>query len=245
MNEIVIAVNFDNEKPTVSGRELHAALMIETPYHKWFLRMCDYGFVEGRDFNLDKNVRVQIEGKRRVSREVIDHRVTIDMAKELCMIQRSEIGKKIRQYFIDVENQWNSPEAIMGRALKIANETINNLNAKIAGLLPKATAYDAVMATFDSVSYRDFCNKIRDTFGAKENDVRDYLIERRLIYRVNDLNGKTRYKPYKETIDRGLMIVKDTPCNDGKVRPCNYFTYKGQQMLIDHFAPTVALDNPA
>ena len=160
------------------------------------------------------------------------------------MIQRSEIGKKIRQYFIDVENQWNSPEAVMSRAIKIANETINNLNAKIAELLPKATAYDAVMETFDSVSYRDFCNKIRDTFGVKENEVRDYLVEQRLIYKVKDFSGKTCYKPYKETIDRGLMIVKDTPCNDGKIRPCNYFTYKGQQMLIDYFAPIVALDNP-
>ena len=92
----------------------------------------------------------------------------------------------------------------MSRAIKIANETINNLNAKIAELLPKATAYDAVMETFDSVSYRDFCNKIRDTFGVKENEVRNYLVEQHLIY----------------------------------------FTYKGQQMLIDYFAPTVALDNP-
>ena len=103
MNEIIIAVTYDSDKPTVSGRELHVALMIETPYHKWFPRMCDYGFIEGRDFNLDKNVRVQIEGKRSVSREVIDHRITIDMAKELCMIQRSQIGKKCREYFLEIE----------------------------------------------------------------------------------------------------------------------------------------------
>lgn len=103
MNEIMIAVNFESEKPTVSGRELHTALMIETPYLKWFPRMCEYGFVEGTDFNLDKNVRVQIEGKRSVSREVIDHRITIDMAKELCMIQRSQIGKKCREYFLEIE----------------------------------------------------------------------------------------------------------------------------------------------
>ena len=206
--------------------------------------MIDYGFIEGVDFNLLKNEQVQIEGTREVKREIINHQLTIDMAKHICMIQRSEVGKKIRQYFIDVENQWNSPEAVMSRAIKIANETINNLNAKIAELLPKATAYDAVMENFDSVSYRDFCNKIRDTFGVKENEVRDYLVEQRLIYKVKDFNGKTCYKPYKETIDRGLMIVKDTPCNDGKIRPCNYFTYKGQQMLIDYFAPIVALDNP-
>ena len=135
-------------------------------------------------------------------------------------------------------------EMFLARAVIVANEKINALKNKVAALLPKATAYDAVMETFDSVSYRDFCNKIRDTFGVNENEVRNYLIEQRLVYKVNDFNGKTRCKPYKETIDRGLMIVKDTPCNDGKVRPCNHFTYKGQQMLIDHFAPTVELDNP-
>ena len=135
-------------------------------------------------------------------------------------------------------------EMFLARAVIVANEKINALKNKVAALLPKATAYDAVMETFDSVSYRDFCNKIRDTLGVNENEVRDYLVEQRLIYKVSDFDGKSRYKPYKETIDRGMMIVKDTPCNDGKLRPCNYFTYKGQQMLIDHFAPTVELDNP-
>ena len=242
MNDL-IPVNFDSQFP-VDGRNLHMMLEIATRYNDWFKRMIDYGFTEGVDFNLLKNEQVQIEGTREVKRDIINHQLTIDMAKHICMIQRSEIGKKIRQYFIDVEKQWNSPEAIMGRALKIANETIANLNAKIATILPKATAYDAVMETFDSVSYRDFCNKIRDTFGIKEKEVRDYLVEQRLIYKVAEFGGKTRYKQYKETIDRGLMIVKDTPCNDGKDRPCNYFTYKGQQMLIDYFAPTVELDNP-
>ena len=138
-----------------------------------------------------------------------------------------------------------SREQLIANALIAAHEVIEELNNKVAVLLPKATAYDAVMETFDSVSYRDFCNKIRDTFGVKETEVRDYLVEQRLIYKVNDFNGKSRYKPYKETIDRGLIIVKDTPCTDGKIRPCNYFTYKGQQMLIDRFAPTVELDNSA
>ena len=81
MNEIMITVNFDDEKPTVSGRELHEALMVTTPYHKWFPRMCEYGFTEGRDFNLDKNVRVQNEGCRSVARELIDHRITITWRK--------------------------------------------------------------------------------------------------------------------------------------------------------------------
>ncbi|MBR1730221.1 MAG: phage antirepressor KilAC domain-containing protein, partial [Selenomonadaceae bacterium] len=90
-----------------------------------------------------------------------------------------------------------------------------------------------------SVSWRDFCNKIRDTFGVKENEIREKLIAEHWIYKTNTLCGKTKYKPYKETIDRDLMIVKDVLCNDGEVRAANFFTYKGQQQLIDWFAPVV------
>lgn len=164
-------------------------------------------------------------------------------AKEFKRWVTSEVLPSIRK-----TGKYEEPETdemFLARAVIMANEKINALKNKVATLLPKATAYDAVMETFDSVSYRDFCNKVRDTFGVKENEVREYLVAQRLIYKVADFSGKSRYKPYKETIDRGLMLVKDTPCNDGKLRPCNYFTYKGQQMLIDHFAPTVALDTPA
>ena len=116
------------------------------------------------------------------------------------------------------------------------------MDNKIAILQPKATAYDAIINKFDSVSWRDFCNKIRDTFNVKENEVRQKLLDERWIYKINTLSGKTKYKPYKETIDRDLMIVKDVLCKDGEVRPCNFFTYKGQQKLIDWFAPVVAAD---
>ena len=105
MNEIVIAVNFENDRPTVSGRELHAALEVKTSYKDWFPRMCEYGFVEGKDFNPLKIEQVQIEGKRRVKRIVSDHQLTIDMAKELCMIQRTEIGKRCREYFLEIEKK--------------------------------------------------------------------------------------------------------------------------------------------
>lgn len=93
--DMIIKVNYENpNRPTVSGRELHEGLEVKTSYDKWFPRMCEYGFTEGVDFNLDKIVRVQIEGNRSVSREIIDHQLTINMAKELCMLQRSDKGKE-------------------------------------------------------------------------------------------------------------------------------------------------------
>lgn len=137
-----------------------------------------------------------------------------------------------------------SGRELIARALVEAHKIIAEMDNKIAILQPKATAYDAIINKFDSVSWRDFCNKIRNTFNVKENEVREKLIDERWIYRVNTMSGRTKYKPYKETIDRDLMIVKDVLCKDGEVRPCNFFTYKGQQKLIDWFAPVVALDNP-
>lgn len=77
------------------GRELHEALEVKTAYKDWFPRMCEYGFTEGVDFNPLKIERVQIEDGREVTRELIDHAITIDMAKEICMIQRSEKGKAL------------------------------------------------------------------------------------------------------------------------------------------------------
>ena len=59
MNEL-ININYDTDKPTVSGRELHKALEVKTAYKDWFPRMCEYGFTEGEDFNPLKIERVQI-----------------------------------------------------------------------------------------------------------------------------------------------------------------------------------------
>ena len=132
----LIPVSYDNpERPTVSGRELHEFLEVNTPYRIWFPRMVEYGFTEGEDFNPYKNVRVQSEGNREVERTIDDHQLTIPMAKELCMIQRNERGKQARQYFLAVEAQWNSPEAVMRRAVLIAQKQNDQLKAANKQLL--------------------------------------------------------------------------------------------------------------
>lgn len=126
----LIPVSYDNpERPTVSGRELHEFLQVKTAYKDWFPRMVEYGFTEGEDFNPLKIERVQDEGGRKVNRTLDDHQLTIPMAKELCMIQRNERGKQARQYFLAIEAQWNSPEAVMRRAVLIAQKQNDQLKA--------------------------------------------------------------------------------------------------------------------
>lgn len=132
----LIPISYDNpERPTVSGRELHEFLEVGADYRHWFPRMCEYGFTEGEDFNSVKIDRVQNEGGRMVSRTIDDHQLTIPMAKELCMIQRNERGKQARQYFLAVEAQWNSPEAVMRRAVLIAQKQNDQLKAANRHLL--------------------------------------------------------------------------------------------------------------
>ena len=109
MNEI-IKINYENaERPTVSGRELHEALGIKTAYKDWFPRMCEYGFTENSDFLTVAQKRATAQGNFTTYN---DHMLTIQMAKEICMIQRTEKGKQCRQYFLDLEKAWNTPEMV-------------------------------------------------------------------------------------------------------------------------------------
>lgn len=134
MDEL-IKVSYDNsERPTVSGRELHEALGIKTAYKDWFPRMCEYGFNEGVDFNPLIFEQVRFEGNREVTRAVTDHQITIAMAKELRMLQRSEIGRRFRQYFISIEEAWNTPEKVMERALTIAHARAIEAEKRILSL---------------------------------------------------------------------------------------------------------------
>lgn len=128
MNLIPINVN-QNDEQYVSGRDLHMFLEIETPYPKWFSRMCEYGFAENLDYRVtDKKVHNSNGGRQNIT----EHELTIEMAKQLCMLARNDKGREAREYFIAVEKDWNSPEKVMSRALKIANNVINEQKALIA-----------------------------------------------------------------------------------------------------------------
>lgn len=138
MNEL-IKVDFDTQ--TVSARDLYDVISSDggtkgtERFSKWFERYCSYGFIENVDFSTPyKKVRVQIEGNREVQREVEDYDLSVDMAKQICMLQRTEKGKEIRQYLLDLEKAWNTPEQVFARALKMAEKTIESLKTVNEGL---------------------------------------------------------------------------------------------------------------
>ena len=144
MNEL-IKVNYDSDRPTISGRELHEFLEVETRYNDWFTRMCEYGFIENIDF-------YSFLSKSTGGRPSQDHQMTIDMAKEICMLQRTERGKQARQYFIALEKAWNTPEMILSRALKVAEQQMKQLQIHNSQLTvdnqimkPKAEYFDELV----------------------------------------------------------------------------------------------------
>lgn len=148
MNELIkIDVN-ENQEPIVNGRELHGALGIKTEYKKWFERMKEYGFLENVDFARVTQKCHTLGGEQ----EIVNHAIKLDMAKEIAMIQRNEKGKEVRKYFIQVEKDFNSPEKIMARALKIAEGKLNVLQLEnsqqkqiIGELKPKADYLDTIL----------------------------------------------------------------------------------------------------
>lgn len=198
----LIKVNYDNpEKPMVSGRELHKALGIKTAYKDWFPRMCEYGFLEGVDF-------CSFLSESTGGRPAADHMITIPMAKELCMIQRTDIGRQFRQYFISIEEAWNSPEMVMQRALAIANERVKTLQLSVSQLTvdnqimkPKAEYFDELIDRKLLTNFRDTAKELH--IGQKE--FIQFLIDHKYVYR--DQRGKL--KPYMPYVEDGLFELKE------------------------------------
>lgn len=200
----LIKVNYDSDRPTVSGRDLHEFLEVKTAYKDWFPRMCEYGFVEDTDYRSFLSNRV--DGKAGKPR--LDHQLTIEMAKELCMLQRNEKGKQAREYFINLEKAWNTPEMIMSRALRMAEDNLKNvklLNSKLTVenqiMRPKAEYFDELVDRNLLTNFRETAKEL----GVKQQQFISFLIEKKYLYR--DKRGKLM--PYANK-NNGLFEVKET-----------------------------------
>lgn len=140
----LIKVNYDNDRPTVLARDLYEFLEVKTAYKDWFPRMCEYGFSEGIDF-------CSFLSESTGGRPAQDAQLTIEMAKEIAMLQRNEQGKKARQYFIQLEKDWNSPEKVMARALRIADQKIYALETQNLVLEQKVAEYEPIVQYVDTI----------------------------------------------------------------------------------------------
>lgn len=237
MNELINVTLNENHEPVVSGRQLHETLGVKTAYKDWFPRMTEYGFTEGEDFNPLKIEQVRQEGTRKVKRQIEDHVLKLDMAKEIAMIQRTDKGKEVRTYFIQVEKDFNSPEKIMARALLMADKKVHKLEAQIEADRPKVLFADAVSASKSSCLIGELAKILKQNgIDIGQNKLfqwlraNGYLISRR---------GESWNQPTQKSMQLGLFELKKTNINhaDGHttVNTTTKVTGKGQQYFINKF----------
>ena len=231
MNELINVTLNDSQEPVVSGRQLHDALGVNSNYTTWFDRMTDYGFVENQDYVLLSNFGNQTG---RGGHNKLDHIIQLDMAKEIAMIQRTERGKQVRQYFIQVEKDFNSSEKIMARALLMADKKIHKLETQIEADKPKVLFADVVSASHSSILFGDLAKLISQN-GYKIGGNRLFVWLRENGYLIKR-KGSDWNMPTQRSMEMKLFEIKESTIThpDGHILVSKTVkvTGKGQQVSV-------------
>ena len=239
MNELIKITTNEVGEPTVLGRELHDFLGVTTRYNHWFPRMVEYGFTEGKDFYSFLSKTSETGG-----RPSTDHLLTIDMAKEICMIQRTEVGKQARQYFIRVEKDYNSPEKIMARALRIAEKELSTLKLDVERMKPKEIFADSVASSHTSILIGELA-KILKANGHETGQRRLFETLRQDGFLIKR-KGSDFNMPTQKSMELGLMEIKESTINnaDGSVRlnKTTKITGKGQIYFINRYCGEIEVE---
>lgn len=230
MNQLISTQNNDHGEIIVSGRELHEFLEVGTEYKKWFGRMTEYGFTENTDF-IRVTQKCPTPGGLQ---EQVNHNIKLDMAKELAMIQRTEKGKQARQYFLQVEKAWNSPEMIIKRAMQIQDRKILELQNQIQED-KRYTDFGKVVEMSDTaVNIGAFVKIIFDKHGINigRNKMFDWLRDKGYLIK----SGREKNYPKQQYIEQGLFELKPTIIarTEGDVQShTTLITGKGQVKLTE------------
>lgn len=236
MNELINVTVNEQGKLEVDGRNLHMQLGVGTEYMKWVERyFAPYGFTEGSDY-IVKTDDV-LSDKRDRTYKITTHKLTVSMAKEIAMLQRTEQGSAIRKYLIKVEEDWNSPEKVMARALKIANDELATLRITNEEMKPKALFADSVSTSKSEILVGELAKLIKQN-GVDIGEKRLFAWLREKGYLINrkgtDWNMPTQY-----SMERGLFRIKETTVNhsDGHttVNKTPKVTGKGQIYFVNKF----------
>lgn len=228
----------------VSARELYEQLEISKRFSAWF-ETNSQGFAEGEDFNA---AYLKVQGNQYGGeKEIQDYNLTVDMAKHICLMSRTEKGKQCRQYLIDLEKAWNTPEQVMARALKIADRQIEDLKhnnrlleQKIEADKPKTIFADAVSASHTSILVGDLAKLIcQNGYQIGQKRLFEWLRENGYLVK----GGSSKNMPMQRYVEQGLFEVKESNVQnpDGSVRitRTTKVTGKGQIYFVNKFVGNV------
>ena len=187
MNELIkltqSAINGELQQ-TVNARELHAFLESKQDFSTWIKnRVEQYDFVENQDYTLLHKKMEQVSG----AKHLIEYYITLDMAKELAMVERNEKGKQARQYFIDCERKLREHQVKLApktyvealRALADEVEAHNKTQEQLAIAAPKSEYFDKLV---ERNLLTNFTTTAKE-FGIKRKDLIDYLLINKYVYR--------------------------------------------------------------
>ena len=233
----LIPINYDAEQPTVSARDLYKGLEISERFQSWFNRQLQYGFQENADYTGCK------EFNTLAKQELQDYQISVDMAKQICMIQRSEKGRLYRQYFLDLEKAWNTPEQIFARALKMADKTIESLKSDNAALIedvermrPKEIFADAVSASHTSILIGELAKLLKQN-GIETGQRRLFAWMRENGFLIK--SGSAKNMPTQRAMELGLFEINEGSYINGAgvnvTTKTTKVTGKGQQYFINKF----------
>lgn len=224
MEELIKVTKDGNGNSVVSGRKLHDFLEVQTKYLDWFNRMIEYGFTENIDFSTINELSQKKEGSRFVKRNIVNHAITLDMAKEISMIQRTEKGKQARQYFIEVEKaykqgqtQYKLPQTFSEALIELAKEVKKNEVLK-----PKADKYDRYLSSKGLITITEIAKE----YGMSGKGLNKFLHEKGVIYKKGD-----KWFVYQRYANDGLVGYEIFMPEDKEIRRTLKWTTKGEQFI--------------
>lgn len=228
----LIKVQVRNDRQLVSARDLHEGLGLKKKFSEWW-KQNSKSFEEGTDFLKSPQSYLNQSGKNTV-RRYDDYVLTIDMAKELCMMSKTRKGKEVRRYFIEVERKWNDPQEIVKRGYAILQNENTRLKLENKQMKPKALFADAVATSKNDILIGQLAKILRQNgYETGQNRLFKWLREHHYLCS----KGLKYNQPTQKAMELGLFRVKERAVNnpDGssRITVTTKVTGKGQQYFIN------------
>lgn len=224
MNQVIKINTSKQGHQGVSARDLYDQLGIKERFSLWFSRYEDM-FVKGMDYTSVGKPTVVNNGAKRT---LADYSLSIDTAKHIAMMTKTKRGNQVRDYFIEVEKQWNSPELMLSRSLQYANSKLIGYESQIAEMTPKVEMHDVFIEKGQAIGIREASKEL----NVKQNDLIDNLMNNGYVYRTKGHNGKLQ--PIKKYVPK-YFVLKSASVNGVEFTPQMLITPQGREFFYKKF----------